>query len=271
MAVASPPPSAPSAPPAAPAKPAPPPPPPRVGETRDQGTVRRDSVSAERWTARGTAKVTGNVDVGSADLDGSVAIGGKLSADTVRSRGTLEVEGAFDVKGALVTAGALRTAGVFHAGDADLRGTVLTIGAAAVDRTLTVRGSLSAPSLTVGAVTLEGEAEVPGNLEGLYSVSGRFTDDSSLGTVKARSVVLRAKVPNLMDKVFFRRIHVTVRSVEADSVDLENVDAYFVRAPEIRLGRDAHITEYEGTIVERHPTARVGFESRSPPPYGLRR
>ena len=255
---------------ATPARPTPAPSPTRSGEIRDTGTVRRDSVNAERWSAGGTVKVTGDVSVGHGQWDGTVAIGGKLTAGAARSHGTLEVGGPVEVTGSFVTSGSFHAGGPLHAGDADLRGDVHVTGAVSVDRALSVRGLLNAPSLTVGGFAFQGEAHVPGDVVG-PSVSADFSRDSELGTVRASRVRLRAKGPSLVGKVMGREVTVTVQRVEADSVDLEGVNVQFVRAPEIVLGRDAHVTEYEGTIVRRHPSSRVGFESRSPKPYGLRR
>lgn len=274
MAAAAPPPTSPTVPtaaaPSAPARPVAPPAPLRVGRTRDEGTVRRDSVDLEEWTARGTVKVIRDVNVGTARLDGSASIGGKLTAGAFGCRGALEVEGPVDVTGSFSSLGELRASSTFHAGEADLRGEVRLSGAVSVDRLLNVRGTLLAPSLRVDALLLEGEAHVPGEIVG-RSVTARFTRNSTLGTVRAGSVVLRGRTPNLFEKVLGREFAVTLRRVEAEMVDLEGVDVKFVHAPSITLGRDAHITEYEGTIVRRHPTSRVGFESRSPRPYGLSR
>jgi hypothetical protein len=227
-------------------------------------------VDADRWVADGVVKVTGDVHLGDGKLGGTVSIGGKLSAATLEYRGTLDVDGAVDANGSLAGSGALRTGTTLHATTADLRGIVRISGAVTVDRTLTLRGSVAAPSATVGELDLEGEAHIPGDLVGT-TIQIRLKKDSDFGTVRARSVVLNAKRPNLVDKVFFRTVSVKVARVEADSADLEGVDVHFVRAPQITLGPDAHVTEYEGTIVKQHPSSRVGFESKSPAPYGLRR
>jgi cytoskeletal protein CcmA (bactofilin family) len=227
-------------------------------------------VEADRWIARGAIKVIGDVNLGTGRLDGTVSLGGKLTATGLEYRGKLDVGGAVDVPGTFTGSGSLRAGLTLHAGDVDLKGTARVLGATSVDRALSVRGSLVTPSLTVGELDLEGEAHVAGDLVGT-SVSARLTTDSAFGAIRARSVTLRAKLPNLVEKVFGRRVTVTVQRVEADSVDLEAVDVKFVHAPQITLGRDAHVTEYEGTIVRRHPSSRVGFESRSRPPYGLSR
>jgi len=256
--------------PAAPAKPAPPPPRPKVGELRDVGTVLHETVDAERWTSRGAVKVTGDVHIGHGDLEGTATLGGTLEADAVRSRGALDVEGSIEVRTTFVSAGTLHAGATLHSGDGDLRGSSRVSGAVTVDRTLSVRGHLIAPSVAAGALRLEGVGEVPGPITGT-AVELHLEADSEFGSVTARSVVVRGKVPNLVEKVLGRRVSVTVRRIEADTVDLVGVDVAFVRAPQIRLGRDAHVTEYEGTIAYRHSSASVGFESKSPPPYGLRR
>lgn len=246
------------------------PPRPRPGEVREVGTVRKESVDTDRWTAHGTVKVTGNANVGQGTLDGAVSIGGKFSATGLTYRGALDVGGAMDVRGTFSGSGALRAGLTLHAGDADLKGTVRVLGATSVDHAMTVRGTFSAPSLAVGELTLRGEAQVPGEIVA-HSVSTRLTADSVFGPIRAASVDLRARVPNLVEKLLGRRVTVTVQRVEADAVTLEAVDVTFVHSPKITLGRDAHVTEYEGTIVRRHPSSRVGFESKSRPPYGLRR
>jgi len=243
---------------------------PRLGELHDSGTVRKESVDADRWVATGLVKVTGDTHVGEGHLDGTISLGGQLAATTVRFRGTLDVGGALNASGPLVGSGLLRAGSTVHAGSADLKGTARVAGALTVDRDLLVRGNLTAPSLTVGTLDLEGEAHVEGDVTGL-SVQARLTDNSAFGAVRARTVSLRGKLPNLVEKVLGRRVTVTVERVESDEAEFEGVDVDFVRAPRITLGRDAHVTEYEGTIVERHPSSRVGFESRSPPPHGLRR
>jgi len=247
-----------------------PPPRPRVPDLRDDGAVRHDTVDADRWAARGLVKVTGDANVGDGTLDGTVTIGGKLSANSVRYRGTVEVDGPVQVGGAVSGAGTLRAGQTFHAGEAKLKGTVKVSRAASVDGAFAVHGSLAAPSLAVGSLALDGEAQIPGELTGT-TVSARLAADSTFGSIRARSVSLRARAPNLVEMVFWGRIQVSAERVEGDEVELEGVEVQFVRAPKITLGRNAHVTQYEGTIVRRHASSRVGFESKSRPPYGLRR
>jgi len=227
-------------------------------------------VDADRWVVNGLVKVTGEVHLGEGRLVGTVAIGGRLTTTDLHYRGALDVDGAMEANGTVAGSGALRTGATLHAAAADLRGSARVGGALTVDRVVTVRGNLACASAAVGELHLDGEAHIPGELGGL-AITSRLTEDSSFGTIRARSVVLRAKRPNLVDKVFFRTVTVTVERVEAETAEFEGVDVAFVRCPQITLGPNGHVTEYEGTIVKRHPTSRVGFESKSPRPYGLRR
>lgn len=245
-------------------------PPPSLVTVADHGIVRHDSLRAERWTADGSVKVSGDVEVGSADVAGTVSVGGRLSARALRSRGTLEVEGPVEVRELLSTRGNAHLGSTVHAGQLALDGDARIGGAVTVDREGTVRGNVHAPSLTAGLLELDGSATIPGEVRAL-EVLARFRLRSELGEVRARRVRLFGRVSTLVDKVFFRFEPVTVERVEADSVELEAVEVAFVRAKEIVLGRDAHVTTLEGTVVRRHPSSSVGPESKSPPPYGLRR
>jgi cytoskeletal protein CcmA (bactofilin family) len=243
---------------------------PPAGTLRERGTVRHDSVRAALWSLSGTAKVTGPVEVGTADVRGTVVVAGRLSADELRSRGNLEVEGPVDVRGPLSARGTLRLAGSVHAVDLDLHGVGRFAGPLLVDRTCSVRGTLHANALTVGVLRMEGAAHVPGELRAL-SVDATLRETSHLGRVEARTVRLNGKLPNLVDKVFFHERAVVVERIDAETADLTGVEAGLVRAQKISLGRGCHVTAVEGTIVSQHPSSSVGPESKSRVPYGLRR
>ena len=242
----------------------------RTGRLVDRGTVRREGVRADAWSVRGVAKVTRDVDVGRADLDGVVSIAGHLSAEAVRARGTLEVFGAVDVRGTFEARGNVRVGGAVHAVDLDLDGPNRFDGALSVDRRAHVRGLLHAPSFDGGLLEIDGSATVAGELRALH-VRADLSGTSELGTVLARNVRVHGHRPNLLDKALFREARATVTRIEAESVDLANVRVGFVRATALVLGPGAHVTTVEGTVVRRHPRSRVGPESESVPPFGLRR
>lgn len=243
---------------------------PREGIVVEHGTVRRESLRARRWTAEGTVKVSREVDVEFGQVTGTLSVGGPLTAYQFQVRGALDVEGAVEVAGPLRLRGNAHFATTVHATDLDLDGCARAGGAVTVDRTLTARGVLEAPSVAAGVLDLEGAATVPGEIRAIQ-VEARFTDASTLGGVHARTVRIRGHVTNLLDKVFFRDPRSHVGRIEADRVELEGVDVRFVRAKEILLGRECHVTETEGTIVQRHPSSSVGPEARSRLPFGLRR
>ncbi len=265
--------ASPPAPAAAPIRPpavAPPSPPARAGEVRDQGAVHHDRLRARRWTTHGPVKVDGPVDVDDAALVGPASIGGAVSAGRLRVDGSLNLGREATVVGRLDVDGTVRSAAAIHAGEANLRGAVQLLGALSVDRLLSVVGRLAAPSVRAGGISLDGSAEIPGEIEA-RQVDLRLRRPSRIGAIRGGTVRLALRPPNPIELVLGRRIAVSVTRIEADSVSLEGVDVRFVRSPSIVLGRDAHLTEYEGTIVARHPSARVGPESRSPPPHGLSR
>jgi cytoskeletal protein CcmA (bactofilin family) len=247
-----------------------PPIPPSRETVIERGAIRHESVRAARWSVTGTAKVTGAVEVGAVEVRGTLVVGGSLSADRIRSRGTLEVEGAVEVRGSFSSRGTLRAVGTVHAVDLDVNGVARFTGLLRVDRTCNARGVVHAPALTVGVLILEGSARVPGEIQAL-SVDATFREASHLGHIRARTVRLRGRVPNLVDKVFFHERTVVVERIDAEAVELTGVEAGLVRAQKIVLGRGSHVTAVDGTVVSRHPSSSIGPESKSPPPYGLRR
>jgi cytoskeletal protein CcmA (bactofilin family) len=243
---------------------------PRVPRIVDRGLSFHNELRADRWQAKGTVKVSGGVDAGSAEVEGTLSVGGAMSAGTLRLRGSLEVDGAVEVRERFFARGDLHCGAAVHAGDLDWDGAARVAGAVSVDRAAKVKGSLQAPSIAAGMLEVDGAAVVPGEVRAL-SLLADFRHRSALGSVRAARVRVRGHVPNLLDKVFFHLDPVTVDRIEADSVELEAVDVAFVRAKEIVLGRAAHLTSFEGTVVRRHATSTVGPESKSPAPYGLRR
>ena len=237
---------------------------------RDRGSVRRDSLSAPRWSVVGTSKVSKDVEAGAVELRGLLTVGGKFSSSSLRGRGTLEVQGAIDITDRTKLRGTIRAGATIHSGDLEVRGSVRSIGAIRIDRNGSIDGLLEAAHATADVLGLRGGAQLPGATR----VTTLFTDlraASTFGTISGRSVLIHGKVPNLVDKTFFRDRLVTVQRIDADTVSLEGVDAAFVRSPQIILGRGCHVTAVEGAIVRQHPTSYVGPESRTPPPYGLRR
>jgi cytoskeletal protein CcmA (bactofilin family) len=263
--------AAPSAPAAATSTPAAPPPvPPRTGALSDQGVVRRDSVRALRWDVTGTAKVLGDVDVGSGRSKGTAAVGGNLTADSFDARGILDVAGFVEVRSTLTTRGTFKAGVSVRSAEATLSGTVRSSGEVRITGALRMDGSIIVPSIKAGDVTLRGQVRVPGTVAA-PRVEAVLEGDSAIGTIEATTVRLRRSGSNPLKRVLGGQIAVTIERIEAESVDLEGIDVEFVRGKAITLGRDCHVRTVEGTVLRAHPSSRVGPESRSPPPHGLTR
>ena len=172
--------------------------------------------------------------------------------------------------GAIVSSGNLRVRGIVHVGDGELRDRSRFDGAVRVDRALTVHGLFVAPSLKAGEFSLD-DRRRDRRRGGRRSGDGAVPGTSHIGSIQAKSVILRVRAPNPVEMVLGRNLAVPIARIEAEMVDLEGVNVRFVRAREIVLGRGTHVTELEGHVVRRHASARVGPESRSPPPHGLTR
>ncbi len=253
-----------------PAAPVPAPPPRPAPPLRERGTVRHEELRTSRWELKGIAKVVRSADLGEAAIDGTLVVGGSLSAEELRSDGALELQGPVTVRGRLLARGTVRAGSTVRAGEAELSGSVRLAGDLEVGGNLRSRGSLAVPSVRAGAVELHGSASVPGTIRA-RSVLAELDGDSSFGAIEAGSVQLRGPTSNLVTKALLKFHAVKVGRIEADQVRLESVRVAFVRAPEIVLGRESHLVAYEGTIRTAHPTSRTGPESWTAPPHGLRR
>jgi cytoskeletal protein CcmA (bactofilin family) len=232
--------------------------------------VRHDEVLARRWELHGVAKVARGVEVGAGELDGTVVVGGTLVADELVVRGTLEVRGAVRVWGRLRVRGSLETGASVASGEADLDGPIRLGGELAVERALAVRGTLHAPGVRCALLDAHARLTVSGTIEATR-IDAELAGDSRLGLVQAQEVRLRGPPLGVVAKVLGRESVVTVDQLEADTVSLESVRVGRVRAREITLGPGAHVATVEGRIVRAHPSSRVGPESWSRPPEGLRR
>jgi cytoskeletal protein CcmA (bactofilin family) len=242
---------------------------------QDAGAIRHDTVRAMRWTVSGTCKVTGDATAAEATVAGLLSVGGRLTATRATVHGTLEVLGGTDIRERADIDGTFHPRGSVHLASARVTGILRTESEVRVDRDFAMDGALEAGSLHVGVLDLTGTATVPGEIVADGRIRASFRGDSSLGPILAREVSLKGPppglVPTLMRKVFGGNAHVQIDRIEADHVELEAVNVSLVRSKEIVLGPGAQVTAIEGTVVRQHPTARVGPESRSRPPYGLSR
>lgn len=238
----------------------------RTGDVVDHGVVRRASLRAASWTLRGTAKVTGEVDVDTVVVDGTASVGGKVTVSELRVNGTLEVNADASFGHRLALDGNAHILGTLHAGDIDAKGSLRVGGAVDVDRAVSWRGALEVRG-TLKASRLAGE----GRLEVGGAVSAKEVDlvldhPSSARTVVAESVRVRIRNRPLRDTPFLE-----VDRIQADMVELEGVHVEYVRASQIIAGAGCQIARFDGKVVRQHPSARMGPSSISARPHGLTR
>ncbi len=261
---------------------APSPPRPRTGFVRDRGVAVRPSVTARRWRSDGVAKILGPVEVDEADVGTMTTILGSLTAERFAAHGALDVQGPIDVRGRLTVDGALRAFDRLHAGDCEVGERVVVRGPIEVDGRLRWRGPLTAPSLRAVQVIFSGGCDVAGRVDAEV-VDGTLERPSRAEAIRAAAVRIRLP-PRPLEKVVpppVRRLAddllggrsplLTVLRIEAGEVELEGVDAEFVRAERIRLGPYSRVARYEGTLTAVDSSAIVGPASISPRPYGLAR
>jgi cytoskeletal protein CcmA (bactofilin family) len=236
----------------------------RTGTIADRGVVRRADVRAVRWTVDGTAKVTGIVDADTIELDGSTSVGGRLSAVELRADGMLDVQGDAIVKHRLAVAGTTRIGGTLHAGDVDVRGTLHVGGTVDIDRSVLWRGCVEiGAALKASRFAGEGRVTVTGTVA-VKDVDLAIDSPSRVAAIVAESVRVRRR-----PKLFGPTASLEVERIDANLVELEGVHVEYLRASRIVAGEGCRIARFDGTVVRKHASARLGPSSVSAPPYGL--
>ena len=238
------------------------------------GAVRRDAVWAVHWSARGQTKVTGNADAEIVDVEGPLSVGGDLRAGSLRVDGPLEVLGSVIVEGPAKLDGGVRIDGGFAAHTLESSGPFLVRGALKVDGVAQFAGEvLFERDAQVGRLVGSGNLEIPGTLTADQMVFD-VERDSTIGTLRASSVVVTRPAALLPFKLPFigkERPTLTVLRIEAHEVRLDGVSVEYLKAERIFLGPNCHVARVSGEVVSADPSAHVGPESRSPPPYGISR
>jgi cytoskeletal protein CcmA (bactofilin family) len=215
----------------------------------------------------GAAKVLGNVEVGTLEASGLLTVGGELLCQELRVRGSLDtfarvqVPGRFEVLGNARLGGPVAVGEAHLAGRAELTAELAATGAVHAEGHLAVAGDLSGSELRFsGTLVVAGAIHVP-------QIVGTLDGASRAHSVTCDSIELkRLSFPPWKRTGSFR-----ADRIEAREVHLEGVHCEFLRADEIYLGPDCHVSRAEGRVVERHRSSYVGYESSSPRPPGLSR
>jgi cytoskeletal protein CcmA (bactofilin family) len=238
-------------------------------DLRDSGVAVHDSVRAREWSASGGARVLGSVEVDRAVLLGNVSIGGSIAADRFESSGFLAVFGPARIRSRIQLGGESRWSAVVETSELEVAGRMVVSGPLQVGGLAHVRGTLEVSGAArAGRLVVDGTITVAGLLEA-QEVALHLHRASRVQAIRADVVrVTRRKslpIPGAAHPTL------TVERIDAREVELEGVSCEYLKAERIALGPQCHITRLEGSVVARHPSARVGPESRSAPPHGLSR
>ena len=240
-----------------------------VVDLRDAGVSVRESVRARAWSVSGDARVLGPVEVDGAELAGRVSIGGPFAADQLRLSGFLAVLGPARIRSRAELRGESRWSAGLTAAELEVTGTMVSGAPLAVDGLAHVRGTLEVSGAArVGRLVLEGALTVAGPIEA-REATVRLLRPSRAQSIRAQEV--RVTVRRGLPIPGTTHPSLVVDRIDARVAELEGVSCEYLRAERIALGRDCHIARLDGTVVARHPSARVGPESRSPTPHGLTR
>jgi cytoskeletal protein CcmA (bactofilin family) len=195
----------------------------------------------------------------------TLAVGGRLTATRFSSAQVLQVAGPVRVQEQLRLAGFAVLEATLEAGELQSQGSLRVAKDVTVRDHLATTGQFEAGG-AVKATTIDarGRVTIPGSVTARI-VDLRLEGHCRIGRIKAETVGIRPR------SLLGRGTTVKIDRIEAETVDLEAAEVEFVRAPTIRLGRNAHLVRYEGNVVHRHSSAHVGPESHSPRPHGLAR
>jgi hypothetical protein len=252
------------------------PPPERKGRVWDRGVVQRPEVRALVWRAEGTARVRGDLDVGTVIVRGNASVVGKVSADRIDVRGTFEALQPIDVKGTMFVRGTLRFEGPLTAGTLSHVGPARGGGPIVARQLLESNGSLEvrAGGITAAHIALHGSFDVAGPVRA-KTVIARVNAASQVPSIEAETVVLDrpTRIPRLLEQfgLFATEPSVRVDRIEARDVYLDGVDCEYVRSEHLLLGPGSHVTRLDGTVVRKHRSATIGPRSHTAPPHGLSR
>ncbi|MGA7923233.1 MAG: hypothetical protein WCA77_04580, partial [Thermoplasmata archaeon] len=162
---------------------------PRGGSLSDKGVVLRGSIRAERWIVRGTAKVEGDVDVGSLDVSGLLSIRGKLTVGEGRIVGRAEVDGPTEVARSLYLQGIHHFDAAVTAGALQVKGDNEVMGAVTIQNGFASQGKLVVNG-PLHAAALDFEGRLVAKEWVADRIEGRLKGESSRAT-SIRAAVIR--------------------------------------------------------------------------------
>ena len=205
------------------------------------------SLDCEELHASGAVKVAGELRcAGKISASGAVRVAGGLEGGCIGASGALEVGTDLCVKGALHTSGSLRCGGKLSADELKASGSCRCAGDIHV-RELTASGRLEAE----GGVEAErfrssGKVEIRGLLNA-EEIDISICADNEISDIGGSKIVVRKGWVGFS----FSTPHLSVKSIEGDTVELELTRAEVVRGRNVRIGTGCKIgrVEYTETLT----------------------
>lgn len=218
------------------------------GEIRVSGDAKiTGDVQCDRLHVSGGVKAANDLNCGEMHVSGSLKVEGRLSAETAKISGGVKAEHGIAVSGKLSLSGSLKTEGNAELGEAGISG-----GA-------TVEGKINAKDINVSGVlkcgsdvsaetfNCSGKIEIPGllNAEKIeISISSRC----EVGDIGCTSLTVKKGYVGF--SFGSGKPCLKVRSIEGDTIWLENTVAEIVRGKNVTVGKHCKIgrVEYSETL-----------------------
>jgi len=214
-------------------------------------TVNGD-VTTENIEVSGSAKIRGNLKVGSAEISGSLVVDGDAFVSIMESSGGVSVKGNLkgsdmEVSGSLTAgnieaellsaSGSVKSLGDLIVKAGELSGSCIAGGLIEADK-LESAGSLKARRCRGGVWRISGSLRVAENIEVEELYIDLYGDSKVGGVIKAKKVVVRPGRKEFRGIIggflkFFSgagRGRLRCKGIEAEEIDIENVDCDFVKA-----------------------------------------
>ncbi len=209
-------------------------------------------------TISGAGRVTGDVTCNDFKINGAGSADGNVTAMLIDINGSGSFSGKVEAKQMAVKGDASVAQGL-GVGDLKVKGRLTAGGVAA--NTVDVRGEIKVgTNLQAESMTGEGAFKVDGMLNAgtlSFALHGQSTA-REIGGDRVSITLGRGFVGASILGLFTDK-RLTVETIEADEIMLENTTAKVVRGTNVRIGAgsDIELVEYSGTI-DRAPDARVG-------------
>lgn len=218
------------------------------GEIRVSGGAKMTGdVQCDRLHVSGGLKAANDLTCGEMHVSGSLKVEGRLSAETAKISGGVKAEHGIAVSGKLSLSGSLKTEGNAELGEAGISGGA-TVEGKINAKDLRVSGGLKCGSdVSAETFNCSGKIEIPGllNAEKIeISISSRC----EVGDIGCTSLTVKKGYVGF--SFGSGKPCLKVRSIEGDTICLENTAAEIVRGKNVTVGKHCKIgrVEYSETL-----------------------